>query len=91
MSPVVLFTLLGLFGPLIIAALTAYIFSRTDSVLTLIIGCIADVVVVATFAAWTAENWTIYNQPGGSTIWIAIVIVWVIASFFVFISVDAMA
>lgn len=90
MSLVVFVTVLGLFAPIIIAAVVAYTFNKYNAVKSIIIGFTADVVVIAAFASWTANNWTIYDGEVGGAIWVPIALVWVICSLVVFVVVDAL-
>lgn len=90
MSSTVFVSILGLFAPIVVAALTAYSFNKRSMVLSVIAGFIADVVVIATFASWTAGHWTIYDGQVGGAIWIPIVILWVVFSFIAFIAIDAL-
>lgn len=90
MSLEVLLTVLGLFAPLIIAALVAYGINKYDMAKTAIVGLIADVVVIAVFGSWTAGNWTIYNEEAGGVVWIPIAILWILFSFLTFIAIDSL-
>lgn len=85
MSAEVFLTILGLFAPLIIAAIVAYTFDKYNQAKTVIIAFIADVVIIAAYASWTVGNWSIYEEPSGGLIWLPIAILWIVGSLVVFI------